>query len=87
MSKLCTEDNVLRAAGNISVNKILFVQCCMISLCLFIIPVRIQSFLVTFDMERTLSETFISDKKKKRKKKKNKILSLLSAVVERSKAA
>lgn len=78
MSKLCTEDNVLRAAGNISVNKILFVQRCMISLCLFIIPVRIQSFLVTFDMERTLKHSFLI----KEGKKKPQMWSLLSAVVE-----
>lgn len=87
MSKLCDSYWRQRVMGHwqyiLYVNTIWFVLHCIISLCLFIIPVKIQSspfcfvlwfFLAIFDLQRTLIEKRNWKKKvflwRRRKKKK-----------------
>lgn len=77
MSKLCDIYWRQRVMGHwqyiLYVNTILFVLHCIISLCSFMIPVRIQSFffffLATFDLQRILFEQCVFLWRKKEKKK------------------
>lgn len=80
MSKLCDIYWRQRVMGHwqyiLYVNTILFVLHCIISLCSFIIPVRIQSFFGNFWSAEDFIWTmcFSLKKKKKKKKRKNDLL-------------